>query len=83
MLAALVAKAAATALPGPERHYRDLALLCTLVEDPFEMAEQMTAKDRQRLRLADALLEPSHPAWLLVPVSRRSAGQIAFGILRD
>lgn len=83
MLAALVAKAAATALPGPERHYRDLALLCTLVEDPFEMAEQMTAKDRQRLRLADALLGPSHPAWLLVPVSRRSAGQIAFGILRD
>lgn len=82
LLAALVAKAAATALPGPERHYRDLALLCALVEDPFEMAERMSPKDRQRLRLADALLELSHPAWLLVPASRRGAGQIAFALLR-
>lgn len=82
LLAAIVGKSAATALPNAERHYRDLALLCALVEDPFAMAEQMTSKDRHRLRLADALLEPSCPAWLLVPASRRAAGQIAFGILR-
>lgn len=83
LLAAIVAKSAATALPNSERHYRDLALLCVLVEDPFDMTDQMTSKDRQRLRLADALLEPSHPAWLLVPVRRRGAGQIAFGVLHD
>lgn len=83
LLAAIVAKSAAAALPNPERHYRDLALLCALAEDPFEMAEQMTSKDRQRLRLAKALLEPSHPAWLLVPASRRGAGQIAYRILHD
>ncbi|HET7388337.1 MAG TPA: hypothetical protein VFJ19_16915 [Nocardioidaceae bacterium] len=82
LLAAIVAKAAATALPSPERHYRDLALLCALVADPFDLVEQMTPKDRQRLRLANALLEPSHQAWLLVPASRRSAGRIAFGVLR-
>ncbi|MEQ6900774.1 hypothetical protein [Nocardioides sp. YIM 152588] len=81
LLAAIVGKAAATALPGPERHYRDLALLCALAPDPFELAEQMTRKDQQRLRLASSLLDDGHPAWLLVPAPIRSAGQIAYGVL--
>jgi hypothetical protein len=54
LLVGIVGKAAATALPGPERHYRDLALLCALVGDPFELVDQMTRKDRQRLRLASS-----------------------------
>jgi hypothetical protein len=81
LLAAIVGKAAATALPGPERHYRDLALLCALVGDPFELVDQMTRKDRQRLRLASKLLDDSHPAWPLLPAAIRSAGQIAYGVL--
>lgn len=81
LLAAIVGKSAATALPAPERHYRDLALLCALVADPFDLVEQMTRKDRQRLRLASSLLDDSHAAWLLVPDAIRSAGRIAFGIL--
>lgn len=81
LLAAIVGKAAATALPGPDRHYRDLALLCALVDDPFDLSEQMTRKDRQRLRLARGLLDDVHPAWLLVPGAIRSAGQIAYGVL--
>ena len=81
LLAAIVGKAAATALPGPERHYRDLALLCALVPDPFDVAEQLTRKDRQRVRMASKLLGDTHPAWALVPESIRSSGQIAYGIL--
>lgn len=81
LLAAIVGKAAATALPGPERHYRDLALLCALVPDPFDVAEQLTRKDRQRVRIASKLLGDTHPAWALVPDSIRSSGQIAYGIL--
>ena len=81
LLAAIVGKAAATALPGPDRHYRDLALLCALVGDPFELVDQMTRKDRQRLRLARRLLDDSHPAWPLLPTAIRSAGQIAYGVL--
>ena len=81
LLAAIVGKAAATALPGPERHYRDLALLCALVPDPFDVAEQLTRKDRQRVRMASKLLGDTHPAWALVPDSIRSSGQIAYGIL--
>lgn len=53
LLAALVSKAAATGLPSPARHYRDLALLLCLVEDPFTFAGDLTPKDRQRLRLAE------------------------------
>lgn len=83
LLAAIVGKAAATALPGPERHYRDLALLCALVEDPFEISEQLTRKDRQRLRLASQLLDDAHAAWSLVPAAIRPAGQIAYGILHS
>lgn len=81
LLAAIVGKAAATALPGPERHYRDLALLCALVPDPFDVAEKLTRKDRQRVRMASKLLGDTHPAWALVPDSIRSSGQIAYGIL--
>lgn len=83
LLAAIVGKAAATALPVPERHYRDLALLCALVPDPFELVGQLTRKDRQRLRLASRLLDNDHPAWRLVPDAIRSAGQIAYGLLHD
>ena len=81
LLAAIVGKAAATALPGPERHYRDLALLCALVPDPFELVGELTRKDRQRLRLASRLLDNAHPAWRLVPDAVRSAGQIAYNVL--
>ena len=81
LLAAIVGKAAATALPTPERHYRDLALLCALVDDPFALAEQLTTKDRQRVRNAKDLLDDTHAAWALVPEPIRSQGRIAYGIL--
>ncbi|MGH1564576.1 hypothetical protein [Mumia sp. DW29H23] len=81
ILAAIIGKAAAVTLPDPQRHYRDLALLCSLVEDPFTLADELTKKDRQRLLRATALLDDTHAAWALVPVEVRSRGQIAFGIL--
>lgn len=81
LLGAIVMKAAATGLPGPARHYRDLALLCSVVADPFDLAGQLAAKDRQRLRKALVLADDSHVAWSLVPAEIRSQGQIAFGVL--
>ena len=82
LLAAIVGKSAAVTLPDPERHYRDLALLCSLVEDPFALAEELTRKDRQRLQRAKALGDDAHAAWALVPVEVRAGGQIAYGVLR-
>jgi hypothetical protein len=84
LLAAIVGKAAACGLPGDaSRHLRDLALLCSLVDDPFVTAEQFTAKDRQRLKLAAALDERNHPAWRLVPEYLRDQGRAAWAILTD
>ena len=81
LLAAIVSKAAATGLPNPERHYRDLALLLCLVEDPFELNAQLKPKDRQRLRRARQLLDKAHPAWALAPSEIRANGQISYTIL--
>jgi hypothetical protein len=81
LLAAIIIKAAATGLPSPARHYRDLALLCSLVPDPFALAEQLTAKDRQRLRQAGALADDGHTAWPLVPAVIRTQGQITYAVL--
>jgi len=84
LLGAVIAKSAACGLPEDvSRHLRDLALLCSLLDDPFETAEELTAKDRKRLRLAKALDDPGHPSWLLVPEDIRSDGRIAWAILND
>lgn len=81
LLAAIVGKAAATKLPRPERHYRDLALLLCLVEDPFALVDELTPKDRRRLRLANNLDDDAHPAWALVPPAIRARGQITYTVL--
>ena len=82
LLGAVVAKGAACALPGDNsRHLRDLALLCALIEDPFEMSEQMTSKDRRRVLDARVLLDSGHSAWQLVPAAIRAQGCDAYEIL--
>ena len=80
--AAIVLKAAACTLPGdPARHERDLALLISLVADPFELRASMTASDRRRIRAVGGLSERTHPAWRLVPSSIRAAGLASFEVL--
>jgi hypothetical protein len=82
LLAAMVAKGAATNLAGdPARHLRDLALLCSLVRDPFELRDQMSPKDLQRVRLARRLHDPDAPAWKLLPEQDRVQARSAFDIL--
>jgi hypothetical protein len=82
LLAAIVAKAAACGLGGdPARHFRDLALLAALVDDPFAVREQLTKKDLHRMRAAGTLASARHPAWQLIPPAVRDNGQIAFRVL--
>jgi hypothetical protein len=84
LLAAVVGKAVACDLPGdPSRHLRDLALLCALVDDPFATAAELDRTDRRRLRCADDLDDPNHPAWLLVPEHLRDEGRIAWATLNE
>lgn len=65
LLGAIVGKAVAAVADNrnAERHVRDLAFLCSLVEDPFVVAEAVTPKDRKRLRLAAGKLNGSSPYW--------------------
>lgn len=84
LLAAVVGKSAACGLGGNvTRHYRDLALLYSIVPDPFALTGQLTRKDRSRLRIPAALSDPLHPAWALVPADIRNRGQQAFDILTE
>ena len=47
----------------PTNQEIDLALLLSLVDDPFVMRDELTAKDRQRLRPRRAMVEPNHRVW--------------------
>lgn len=84
LLGAVVGKAAACGLPDDTgRHFRDLALLCALIDDPFRLTEQLGPKDRKRLRFAAALDDPDHEAWALVPADLRDEGRAAWEILNN
>lgn len=66
LLGAVVAKAAAMELPvdlDGERHETDLAFLLTLVEDPFEMREDLSSRERGLLRRIVTRLPNDHPVW--------------------
>lgn len=83
LLGAVIGKAAGCGIPGDSsRHLRDLALLLALVEDPFALRDELTSKDRRWIRLASALDERSHTAWLQVPGEIRDQGRAAWEILR-
>ncbi len=66
LLGAIVGKATAATVDhsDPARHLSDLAFLCGLVVDPFALSEEVTKKDRARLRAAGAKLGADHPAWM-------------------
>lgn len=82
LLGAVVAKGRACTLPGDtSRHERDLALLCSLVVDPFAMRELMNRTDLKRVRGAKALHDPNDVSWRLVPADIREQGLAAFEIL--
>lgn len=48
---------------GPERHLADLAFLYSLVVDPAELNETLSAANRRRLRAVTALADDRHEAW--------------------
>ena len=80
LLGPIVIKAAAVHNdPHPQRHVRDVALLCSIVADPRTMHAQMTAKDLQRLRAVTVLDDPTNEAWRLLDDPQ--LGYTAFRIL--
>lgn len=72
LLGAIVAKATACAIDQRDtgRHHTDLVFLSGLVDDPFELTEDVDAKDRTRLARAARLVPPDHAAWRADPDAR-------------
>jgi hypothetical protein len=64
LLGAIVIKSAAVSSDHyPQRHLRDLAFLCGLAADPFELKSNLTPSDRRCLRASSVLDNQNHQAW--------------------
>ncbi len=64
LLGSIVGKACAVDVDDvPANQEIDLALLLSLVDDPFLMRDELTPKDRQRLRPRRPMVEPGHRVW--------------------
>ena len=64
LLGAIVAKACAVVVDdAPVNQELDLALLLSLVADPFAMRDELAAKDRQRLWSRRAMTSADHRVW--------------------
>jgi hypothetical protein len=52
---------------GPERHLSDLAVLFSLVSDPFSLREALGPRNARRIAAEHALDDPDHEAWIALP----------------
>jgi hypothetical protein len=74
LVSAILAKVAATGIPGrdnPDRDWIDLAFLLSLVSDPVSGAAELANRQRQRLRAVSVLLDESHFAWRMLGARSR------------
>lgn len=82
LLGAIVGKAVAVGVDDvPDAQRLDLALLLTLVEDPIAMAEQLTRKDRQRLRSRSEMADPDERSWSGLSRDAADRGRAAYRLL--
>ncbi len=82
LLGAIVCKAAAVAVDDlPDAQLLDLALLLSLLDDPLATREEMTAKDRKRLRARHGLADVDHRAWRSLPDDTAARGRTAYRLL--
>jgi len=86
LLGALVAKAAATAIPtreNPERDWQDAALLLSVLADPIGTSALLNRRDRRHLDRLRPLLGPSHSGWANLSGDARQRGTAALSFLID
>ena len=84
LLGALVIKAAAVAVDDlPDAQRSDLALLLSLVRQPTGLRDELSSKDRKRLRARSEMLDPRHQAWSQLPTSQADRGRATLELLLD
>ena len=82
LLGAMVGKAVAVDVDDvPDAQRQDLALLLSLVDDPIELADQLTKKDRQRLRARSEMAATDQRAWASLASDAADRGRAALRIL--
>ncbi len=83
-LGALVLKGAAHIADNRDtaRHLQDAAMLAACISDHAAELKRLAGSDSQRIQhLAAELAEPTHPAWLALPVQHQVAGHDTLRIL--
>lgn len=82
LLGALVVKAAAVAVDDvPDDQRSDLALLLSLIQQPIELRDKLSSKDKQRIRARCEMLDPLHRAWSQLLPSQADRGRAALRLL--
>jgi len=82
LLGAVVAKALAVAVDdAPAAQRLDFVFLLSLIDDPFALAAQLTAKDRRRIRARKELLDGEHRVWTELDADARDRARAALRIL--
>lgn len=65
----------------PNAQRLDFVFLLSLVDDPFALADQLTTKDRRRIRARNELIEGEHRVWSELDAAARDRAQAALQIL--
>ncbi len=82
LLGAVVGKAMAVAVDdAPNAQRLDFVFLLSLITDPFALADQMTAKDRRRIRARKELIEDEHRVWSELDADARDRARAALRVL--
>jgi len=82
LLGAVVGKALAVAVDDvPDAQRLDFVFLLSLIVDPFTLADQLTTKDRRRIRARKELITGEHRVWNELGNDARDRAQAALRIL--
>lgn len=82
LLRAVVGKAMAVAVDdAPNAQRLDFVFLLSLIDDPFALVDQLTAKDRRRIRARKELIDGEHRAWSELDADARDRARAALRVL--
>lgn len=82
LLGAVVGKAMAVAVDdAPNAQRLDFVFLLSLIDDPFTLADQLTTKDRRRLRGRKELIEGEHRVWGELEADTQDRARAALRVL--
>lgn len=77
----LKARAAVGDNRDAQRHISDIAFLCSVVNDPLGMRDELDANERRSLRRVELPADPTIAPWVFLPAGVRADAAEAWGVL--